>query len=166
VRAAYLMLHDGDTCTLHAYDGPELLAELITSRAHFDLPPAPPDLRLGEALELLAGRPVSRHEVDLTCFPPGAIDVDGRLAHGRLREILGLPEGACGSYGLALEPDGRTPATSHSDWVHACFQDAEDARADEQFEREMAAGPAETSEAGTEGAAEGTLLPFRRPEKD
>ena len=162
--AAYLMLHDGDTCTLHAYDGPELLAELITSRAHFDLPQAPPDPRLRGALELLAGRPIGEDELQATCFPPGRIDVDGRLAHARLRELLGLPGAACGSYGLSLEADGRTPSESHADWIHACWQDAEDARADEAFEREMADRSEAPDAPAAEGEESGTLLPFRRPD--
>lgn len=142
VKAAYLMLHDGDTCTLHAYDGPELLAALVTSPVHFDLPDMPRDERLPSALSALAGRPVSAEEAERCCFPPGRIDIDGRLAHERIRELLGLPEWTCGTYGRALEDDGRTPAESHADWIHACFQDAEEARADEAFEAEMAAGEA------------------------
>jgi hypothetical protein len=172
VRAAYLMLHDGDVCTLHAYDGPELLAELVTSRAHFDLPPAPPDERLRSALEHLAGRPVSAQDVDACCFPPGAIDVDGRLAHDRIVDLLGLPAGVRGSYGLALQPDGRTAADSHAAWIHACWQHVDEARSDEQFERDMAAGaaeaegeapPPEGDAPGGGGPVEGTILPFRRP---
>lgn len=165
VRAAYLMLHDGDTCTLHAYDGPDLLAELVTSPAHFDRPAAPPHPRLREALEALAGRPVGEEKVQACCFPPGRIDVDGRLAHERLRALLGLPASAAGTYGLAMEADGRTPSDAFAGWIQACWQDADDARADEAFEREMAERAAATAPGGdgeAEGSGNGTLLQFRR----
>lgn len=124
-RAAYLMLHDGDVATLHLYEGGTQRAALVTSPSHFDLEDLPRDPGLRAALEDFAGRALTDAEVEAACFPPGRLDVDGRLACERLASLLDLPDHGLDTYARALGADGLEPAGPFAGWAHACFADAE-----------------------------------------
>lgn len=145
-RGVYLMLHDGDVMTLHLHEGAALAASVVTSPAHFDAPHLEPDARLAEALGRFAGRRVTESEALATCFPPGRLDVDGRLAFARVAELLSLPHAAW-SYARAVSADG-SPDAAFSGWIHVGY------RRDEPG--------TDADDADARGAPTGHVLPFRR----
>lgn len=149
-RAAHLMVHDGDTCTLHLFEGADVVGVLVTSPAHFDRPGAPRDPRLRGALEAFVGRALDDLELEATCHPPGRLDVDGRLAFERLVALLELPPAAGDSYARALGRLGDPPVG----WQHLAF-----ARVGQLASLTGDDDDAAPAVPGTGGS----VLPFRRP---
>jgi hypothetical protein len=164
-RAAHLMLHDEDVCTVHLFDGARLVGSYVSSPEHFDEPPrAPGDLGLDVAAVLrFLPRRLTAAELVKALTPRGRIDVDGRRALEAMTDLLDLGPRGLESYRLALAPDCLTPSPQHADDLHLAYRVV----SDEEREETEAEESAEASEEGVEDpGGGGVVLPFRtRPSR-
>lgn len=158
-RAVHFMLQDGDVLALAAVVGPDHVIEHVTSTDHFDLPPPPAGHVERVARELL---PLCREgttvaDVVAALTPPGAFDVEGRVALVRLAALCEIPEAdAASSYRDALEEDGLTPRPELARHAHLAFRESLDDDGP----------PTEDDAEETPGDAPDNVLRFPGPRRD